>query len=232
MTFEQAAQAYAAWRQQLDAGAIPLEQFHQAVAQLRVVDEAGVNWQMDPGTGAWLRWDGQQWVAAQAAVAAAPPIPPPAQPMQAAAAAPFASAATAPARQPWAQRIWDVISVAGSAALSAFWYWYTSLDTYAGADKETCIAMLVIPISLVLFRGPIDKALAPLSKFKRNIPRMVLLGVGMATPVLVANFFYQAGSTEYGFMFRTYVFSTLLSYIILRQPGAAAAPAYRAPGSI
>lgn len=228
MTFEQAAQTYAAWRQQLDAGAISPEQFQQAIAQLRVTDEAGVIWQMDAATGAWLRWDGQQWVAAQAMAEAAPPIPVPAPPV---APAPLALGA-APVRQPWAQRIWDVISVAGSAALSAFWYWYTSLDTYAGGDKRTCIAMLVIPISLIIFRGPIDKALAPLAKFKRNIPRMVLLGVGMATPVLVANFFYQAGSTEYGFMFRTYVFSTLLSYVILRQPGAAAAPAYRAPGAI
>jgi hypothetical protein len=231
MTFEQAAQTYAAWRQQLDAGAMPPDQFQQAVAQLRVVDEAGVIWQMDAATGAWLRWDGQQWVAAQAAAAASPPIPPPVQPAQPATQAPLAAGAV-PARQPWAQRIWDVIGVAGSAALSAFWYWYTSMDTYAGADKRTCIAMLVIPISLIIFRGPIDKALAPLTTFKRNIPRMVLLGVGMATPVLVANFFYQAGSMEYGYMFRTYVFSTLLSYIILRQPGAAAAPAYRAPGAI
>lgn len=228
MTFEQAAQTYAAWRQQLDAGAISPEQFQQAIAQLRVTDEAGVIWQMDAATGAWLRWDGQQWVAAQAMTEAAPPIPVPAPPV---APAPLALGA-APVRQPWAQRIWDVISVAGSAALSAFWYWYTSLDTYAGGDNRTCIAMLVIPISLIIFRGPIDKALAPLANFKRNIPRMVLLGVGMATPVLVANFFYQAGSTEYGFMFRTYVFSTLLSYVILRQPGAAAAPAYRAPGAI
>lgn len=205
MTFDEANQAYAAWRAQFDAGAVTPEQFHQAVGQLRVADAAGVTWQIDPSYGGWLRWDGQQWIPAQTAQPAAPPD---------------AAADAQPARSPWEQRIWDFVSIAGSAALAAIWYWYTSLDAYTGADKRTCIAMLVIPIGLIALRKPIDRALLPLARFKQNIPRMVLLGVGLATPLLVSNFFYHAGSTEYGYMFRTYVFSTLLSYVVLRQPAS------------
>ena len=62
MTFDEAARHYSAWRQQLDAGAISPEQFQQAMAQMQVTDETGTVWRMDPATGAWLRWDGQQWV--------------------------------------------------------------------------------------------------------------------------------------------------------------------------
>lgn len=220
LTFEQAGQAYAPLRQQWEAGALTAEQFQTAVAQLRVTDAAGAVWQMDAMTGQWLCWDGAQWVAP----GAQPVTPPPPQPMP--------QPQALPAKSPWAQRVWDFISVSGSAILSAVWYWYTGLDNYAGADKRTCIAMLVIPIALIVFRGPIDRALLPLARFKRNIPRMVLLGAGMATPVLVANFVYQTGSTEYGYMFKTYVFSTLISYVILRQQGPAATPAYRAAGQI
>jgi hypothetical protein len=221
MTFEQAAQAYAAWRQQYDAGAISAEQFQHAIAQIRVTGDDGAPWQMDPATGAWLRWDGAQWITPGPA---APVTPPPAS---------TPGAPALPEKQPWAQRIWDIVSIAGSAALAGVWYWYTSQDKWAGPDIRTCIAMLVIPICLIAFRKPIDRLLHPLTAFKSKLPRMVLLGVGLATPVLVSNFFYHAGSAEYGYMFRTYLFSTLLSYAVLRQPAAVPqAHGFRPPGGL
>lgn len=47
------------------AGGLDRAAFEALVAGLRVTDEHGVAWQINPETGAWLRWDGRGWHAAQ-----------------------------------------------------------------------------------------------------------------------------------------------------------------------
>lgn len=197
MTFEDAAQRYAQLRQQRDYGQLPDAQFRQMVAQLMVVDAQGAYWQPDPDTGQWLTYNGAAWVAPGAA---APP-----------------AAAPQEQKSSWGQTVWDILSVVGSVALSAVWYWYSGMAETA-PDRKTCIAMIVIPIALIVLRKPIDAALRPLEPFRSKIPPMVLAGCGVAIPFLVANYLYSRGESQFPFMFKSYVYSTLLSYIVLRTP--------------
>ncbi|MFH0998696.1 MAG: hypothetical protein V1844_24870 [Pseudomonadota bacterium] len=207
MTFEEAGQQYAILRQQRDLGQIPDAQYRQAVSQLMVVDAQGSYWCLDADSGQWMTYNGTAWVMPNTAeqaqlVAKAQPVHP---------------AAARESKTSWGQRVWDVLSVTGNAMMSAAWYWYSGLaDTKA--DVKTCVAMLVLPIVLIVFRKPLDNLLRPLDKLRCKIPPMVLAGVGVAVPFLVANYLYSRGETQFPFMFKTYVYSTLLSYIVLKTP--------------
>lgn len=216
MTFEQAAQAFASLQAQWRAGQISPEQFQASVAQLRVQDGAGAWWQIDPTSGQWLQWDGNRWV----------------QPIQnQALAAPAASAApTRPANQGtvtsdlpigaapagWGQIVWDVITMLGCAGMAAAWYWYSGMAETA-PDTKSCIAMVALPLALILLRPLTDRLLIKLQPFVVRIPRMVLLGMGLAVPFLVASQLYGR-YTQFDYMFKTLVISTLLSYVIFRTP--------------
>lgn len=208
MTFDEAGQHYAAYRAQMEAGQISPADFEAAVAQLKVQDPSGVWWQMGPG-GEWLTWNGAEWVT-QAAPAAQP-----------AAAAASAPGWNSPGKGN--QMFWDVLCVAGSCVMAYVWYWYSSLDKSLNQpDTKSAVTMVVMPILLIVLRKPLDRLLAPLQKFRQSIPPMVLVGVGIAIPFLVTNYLYSRGVSNYPLMFRTYVISTLLSYVVLRTPGPAA----------
>ncbi|MCX6622627.1 MAG: hypothetical protein NTY38_16470, partial [Acidobacteria bacterium] len=165
MTFEEAGQHYAAYRAQADAGQLRPADFEAAVAQLKVQDPSGVWWQMGPA-GDWLSWNGAEWVSQ-------------AQPAQ---ATPPAASAQAQWNTPGKgnQIFWDVLSVAGSAAMAFAWYWYTSLDKSLNQpDTKSAVTMVVLPILFIVLRGPLDRLLAPIQKYRQSIPPMVLVGVGI-----------------------------------------------------
>lgn len=213
MTFEEAGQHYAMLRQQRDVGRIADAQFRQAVEQLMVVDPRGAYWKMDADSGQWLTYNGTLWVTQGAAAA-----PPPLAPEPAYAAAPsYPGAQPTPRKTSWGQMAWDVLSVAGSAVMSAVWYWYSGMAE-TKPDIKTCVTMVALPILLIAFRKPLDSLLRPLDQFRAKVPPMVLAGVGAAIPFLVANYLYSRGETQFPFMFKTYLYSTLLSYIVLRTP--------------
>jgi hypothetical protein len=235
MSFEAAGQQYARLRQQRDMGQISDAQFRQAVGQLLVTDNHGVWWWMDADTGQWQAMNAAQAAAAAPSYAAPAPQPYGAQPYgqqqayppQAAPqyGAPYGQQAL-PAEQEkthWGQKVWDVISVAGSAVMSGVWYWYSGMAE-TKADYKTCAAMVVLPILLIVFRKPLDKVLRPLEPFRKKIPSMVLAGCGVAIPLLVSNYLYSRGETQFPFMFKTYVYSTVLSYIVLRTPSGGRLP--------
>ena len=111
--------------------------------------------------------------------------------------------------------------MAGSCGLAGVWYWYSGMAE-TQPDRRSCIAMVVMPLLLILLRGPIDRLLMPLQKFRASIPRMALLGFGLAVPLLVANVLYARGYSQFDYLFRTYIISTLLSYVVLRTPPASA----------
>lgn len=206
MTFEEAGQRYAAYRAQADAGTLNTAYFEAAVAELKVQDPSGVWWQMSPA-GEWLSWNGTSWVSAVAAA----PTP--------------ASASRAEWKTPGKanQVFWDILSVAGSCAMAYAWYWYSSLDKSLNQpDTKSAVTMVALPVLLIVLRGPLDRLLAPLQKYRQSIPPMVLVGIGIAIPFLVTNYLYSRGISNYPLMFRSYVISTLLSYVVLRTPGQAA----------
>lgn len=239
MTLEEAQYSYQAWKNQLDSGLIHPDQFRAAVSQIQATDASGVPWTVDPDSGVWLRWNGASWEPAQSYGYQAPPAAPqpaygapphaypPAPPTGTVPygypqASPYAAQPEQPLSQPrktpWSQRIWDILSVAGSSAMAGAWYWYSSLDPYVKPDYKTCAAMVLLPILLIVFREKIDGWLQPLQSFREKMPRMVMLGVGAATPLLVSNFLYASGSANYPYMLKTYIISTIVSYVILRRP--------------
>jgi len=116
----------------------------------------------------------------------------------------------------WGRILWDIITVAGCAAMAGAWYWYSGMAETA-PDKKSCIAMVALPLALILSRPLTDRLLIKLQPFVARIPRMVLLGVGLAVPFLVASQLYGR-YTEFEYMFKTIVISTLLSYVIFRTP--------------
>jgi drug/metabolite transporter (DMT)-like permease len=198
MTFEEAGQYYTAYRAQADAGQMNPGDFQAAVEQLKVQDPSGVWWQMGPA-GEWLSWNGTAWVSQ-----AQPSKPPQAQ-------------WKTPGKAN--QMFWDVLSVAGSSVMAYAWYWYSSLDKSLNQpDWKSAITMVVLPILMIALRGPLDRLLAPIQKFRQSIPPMALVGLGIAIPFLVTNYLYAQGISNYPLMFRTYVISTLLSYVVLRTP--------------
>ena len=234
MTFEEVAQRYTVLSQQRDAGLLTDWQFRQTVAQLVATDPGGSFWQIDPDSGQWTVYRENAWVPRTAeppavtqqawgATPAAPYPPPLLSPPQ-----PFfqqepysqpQSPQEAPAAKKtrWGQAVWDVLSVGGSAVMSAGWYWYSGMAE-TKPDYNTCAAMVLLPIALIIFRKPLDRLLRPVDSVRQKIPPMVLAGCGVAIPFLVANYLYSSGVTQFPFMFKTYVYSTLISYIVLRTP--------------
>ena len=222
MTFEEVAQRYAALCQQRDAGLLTDWQFRQTVAQLVATDPGGSFWRIDPDSGQWTVYRENAWVQPAAEPAALSPHPPMSPPQPYFQQEPYSQPqppqeAPAAKKTRWGQVIWDVLSVGGSTVMSAGWYWYSGMaDTKP--DYNTCAAMVLLPIALIIFRKPLDRLLRPLDSVRKKIPPMVLAGCGVAIPLLVANSLYSSGVTQFPFMFKTYVYSTLISYIVLRTP--------------
>ncbi len=60
--FEKTAQQYSDLAARYQRGELDVAYFEQAVAALRVTDETGAVWQINPQNGSWLRWSGSEWV--------------------------------------------------------------------------------------------------------------------------------------------------------------------------
>lgn len=214
MTFEEAAQRYSLLRQQRDTGQLSDAHFRAAIAQLVVADAQGNNWMLDAGSARWI----------PCAAPAAPPVATQAYAAADPAYAPvgYAQTHTAPEEAPkkrlgLSQGTWDVISVVGNALLSAGWYLYSGMAE-TKPDYLTCGAMLVLPISFIIFRKPLDGLLRSIQPIRSKIPAMVLAGCCVAVPYLISNYLFAVGVRQFPFMFYSYVLSTVVSFILMRQP--------------
>ena len=132
---------------------------------------------------------------------------------------PSAAGVTGLAKQAtsWGQRVWDLITMGGCTGLAGLWYWYSGMAE-TKPDYKTCAAMVLLPLALIVFRQAIDRALAYLQPIRERIPALVRLGIGLAMPLLISNYLYARGSTQFDFMFKTVVISTLASFVVLRNP--------------
>lgn len=117
----------------------------------------------------------------------------------------------------WGQRVWDMITMGGCTALAGLWYWYSGMAE-TSPDLKTSATMVLLPLALIVFRKPIDRILAHVRPIREFIPPLVRLGIGLAIPLLVANYLYARGSSEFDFMFKTMLISTLASFVVLRNP--------------
>ena len=239
MTFDEANQRYAQAAAMHNAGQISREQFWAMVGELKVLDGAGVWWQLS-ADGQWLSWNGAAWVpGGQGAAAASPQIS--AQKVQQMAGQAYqaygmaqslasgnvAGALTGVARKisPLAgksEKWWSVVSVLGGGAGGGLWYLYSTLDKGAKPDYITSLVMLLVPVLLAVLRKPIDRLLAPLIPLRQKMPRLLIVGVGVAAPYLMASFLYNnAGISNYPLIRWSVFLGPLLSYLIIRSPNSA-----------
>jgi hypothetical protein len=88
-----------------------------------------------------------------------------------------------------------------------------------GLDIITPILMMIIPMGLILFRAETDQALMPLQNLRSQIPRSVLVGIGLALPFLIAFLLYDlVGLSMYPLLRANVLLGTLGSYALLRNP--------------
>ncbi|MBS0659021.1 MAG: hypothetical protein JSR82_12340 [Verrucomicrobia bacterium] len=117
---------------------------------------------------------------------------------------------------------WDFGALAGGALGATLWHLWAKLDV---RDPLTPKIILALPVLLILFRKPIDLLLAPLEVVKSRIPRLFLIGVGLATPYLVTNYLYtKLGISNFPLARQSIVWGTLISYVIMRVPEAEGLP--------
>jgi hypothetical protein len=92
-----------------------------------------------------------------------------------------------------------------------------------GLDLITPLIMIGLPTCLVLFRQPIDRLLWPLNRLRRKVPRLLLIGIGLAVPYLIAVMLYRLGGlVMYPYLRVSVVIGTIVSYAIIRTPQAPA----------
>ena len=75
MNFSEAEQSYQNLVQQKQAGELSADEFVAAVQNLRVQTPDGSLWQIRDSDGAWLRWDGSNWVESQPGAVSSPSEP-------------------------------------------------------------------------------------------------------------------------------------------------------------
>ena len=121
---------------------------------------------------------------------------------------------------------WDISALIGGAVSAGVWYYWSTIDKSAPQDGFTHFYIIGFTAAVVLFRKPLDKLLTPLHAIKRHIPRLVLIGVALALPYFLAQYFYKQGIKNYPLMNTTIVWGTILPYILLRIPES------RQPGSL
>jgi hypothetical protein len=211
ITFEEAGRRYSELRGRRATGQLSEQEFHAALAQLRVQDARGVWWTLDPG-GNWLWWNGSAWAVTQ----------------QAGGAPPAAAAARAPVRAPAKRggRPWQTLSVLGGLVAAAGYYYYSSLrsEQEGGVDWQSAALIALVPILLSILRKPVDQLLQPFQAIRSKVPPLVLVGAGLIAPYVAAYYLYDQNVPgigrliQYEYMRVTLVVGTLLSYVILRTP--------------
>jgi hypothetical protein len=113
---------------------------------------------------------------------------------------------------------WDIAALAGGAVSAGVWYFWSTLDKSAPQDGFTHFYIMGFTAAVVFLRKPLDRLLTPLQKIKQRIPRLVVIGVALALPYLLAHFFYSRGTTNYPLMHQSIVWGTILPYVLLRIP--------------
>lgn len=254
MDFEQAEERLQDLVKQRDTGTLTGEQYAAAINGLQVTDSAGTVWQPDLDGVRWIFWDGDSWEYGTPPRASGPaPAPAAGGTKEAAApaAAPPPAAGTGTSipdidtfRQtartvPWSSRPpgwWDLFSILGGAVLAIAWFLYTSVrGASEGYDLLTPLILVGLPVALVLFRREFDDLLMPLQPARQRVPRLLLLGMGIAVPFLTALILYNVLSVEnYPLVQWNVLAGPLVSYAIMRDPegSVSARPSRLANGSL
>ncbi|PKL68059.1 MAG: hypothetical protein CVV30_12000 [Methanomicrobiales archaeon HGW-Methanomicrobiales-1] len=206
--------------------------FAKALTSLQVTDARGTIWQPNPSGEGWIFWTGSAWQ---------PGTPPgiSGSGMAAGAGAPQKSAKdfnefksslmsvdefkkiskdVPLAKRP--QKWWDLLSILGGVVAAVIWFLYGGIrSSREGLDLITPLLMIAIPIILVWFRADIDQILLPLQPHRKKISKIILIGLGIATPFLTAWILYNIiHISQYPLMQANMVVGTFAAYIITRDP--------------
>jgi hypothetical protein len=232
MDFDEAEQKRNQFSARLRSGQLTPAQFAQALTSLQVTDARGMIWQPNPSGDSWLFWSGSAW---QTGVPAGIPGPGTVagtggSPRSAKDFNEFKSSLMTVdefkkmsrdvplAKRP--QRWWDLLSILGGVVAAVLWFIYGGIRSYReGWDILTPLLMIVIPVILVWFRPDIDQMLLPLQPHRKKISRILLIGLGIASPFLTAWILYNIFHiSQYPLMQANLVAGTLVAYAITRDP--------------
>ncbi|OPX64121.1 MULTISPECIES: hypothetical protein [unclassified Methanoregula] len=220
-------------RSQYAAGQITGEAYAAAVNALRVTDSQGRWWQPDPAGQGWLAWNGSAWV----------PASPPAPGFQTGTPKSFVefqsrlmtveefkkmSKEVPLAKRP--QKWWDLLSILGGIASAILWLLYSGIRE--GFDFLTPVLMIAIPVFMIWFREDLDVALLGFQPYRKDVNKLLLVGIGMAFPFLTAFILYNIFHiTQYSLIQTNMIVGTFGAYIITRNPVISVAGTGGQPGS-
>jgi hypothetical protein len=186
-----------------------------------VTDTAGQWWQPDPSGKGWLVWNGSAWT-------------PSTQPsgtsgLQPGTAKDFVefksrlmtidefkkmSKDVPLAKRP--QKWWDLLSILGGITSAVLWLVYSGIRE--GFDFLTPVLMVVIPVFMIWFRADLDVALLPFQPYRKNVNKLLLVGVGMAFPFLTSFILFNLGIRNYALIQWNMIVGTFGAFIITRNP--------------
>ena len=118
------------------------------------------------------------------------------------------------------QKWWDLLSILGGIAAAVIWSLYAVIRSgQEGFDFITPLLMIAIPVILVWFRADIDEQLIPFQKYRKNLSRNVLIGLGLVVPFLTGWILYNILQfSNYPLMWANIIVGPLVSYAIVREP--------------
>lgn len=241
MDFQSAEQQRTELTARLREGQITRDEYAAAINVLRVTDGNGSLWQPDPSATGWIVWNGSAWEPKT------PPVPVYTRTGTAHGAPPSkdfnefrsslmtvdefrkVSKEVPLAKRP--QKWWDLLSILGGIAGAVLWFLYGGIRSgQEGFDFITPLLMIAIPVILVWFRADIDQMLQPLQPTRRKVSKVLLIGLGIATPFLTAWILYNIFHiSEYSLMQANILVGTLAAYAITRDPLTGRLPAQQGP---
>jgi len=227
------------------SGQLTPAQYAKALTSLQVTDAHGTIWQPNPSGDGWIFWNGTSWLpgipAQKPASGPDPYYIPPTTPKSSGPGTlsppprskdfnEFKSSLMTVdefkkvskdvplAKRP--QKWWDLLSILGGVVAAILWFLYGGIrSSREGLDLITPLLMIAIPLILVWFRADIDKILLPFQPHRKKISRILLIGLGIATPFLTAWILYNIFQiSQYPLIQANMVVGTLAAYAITRDP--------------
>jgi zinc-ribbon domain len=224
MDFAEAEQQRLQLSGRLSDGQITRDQYTDAISALRVTDPQGRWWQPDPEGPGWLAWDGSAWKPAT------PPLSTgglqPGTPrklvefqsrMMTVDEFKKMSREVPLSKRP--QKWWDLASILGGIVAACLWLLYSGNPWGEGIDFITAVLMAGLPIFMIWFREDLDVILLQVQQYRKNINKLLLVGIGMAFPFLTSFILFNfLDIRENALVQYNMIIGAFGAYIITRNP--------------